>query len=74
MQSPSLLSFQRLIERRTNRNNTTIIGVWITDIEITEVSVVDITRAARARWMIENECFNILRNQGAAIGSVTFFL
>jgi hypothetical protein len=52
---------------RSGNKKSTIIGVWITDIEITEVSVVDITRAARSRWMIENECFNILKNQGAAI-------
>ena len=30
-------------------------------------TVIDIVRAARARWMIENECFNILKTHGYAI-------
>lgn len=37
---------------------------WITDIEITAENVFDIMRAGRARWRIENETFNTLKNQG----------
>jgi hypothetical protein len=37
---------------------------WITDIEITEENVFEIMRGGRARWRIENETFNTLKNQG----------
>lgn len=37
---------------------------WVTDIEITEANAKDIMRGGRARWKIENETFNTLKNQG----------
>jgi len=37
---------------------------WITDIEVTEENVSEIMRGGRARWKIENETFNTLKNQG----------
>lgn len=37
---------------------------WITDIEVTAENVKRLVRAARARWKIENEGFNTLKNQG----------
>jgi hypothetical protein len=37
---------------------------WVTDIPITEGNVSRIMRAGRARWKIENETFNTLKNQG----------
>ena len=37
---------------------------WITDIEITPENLWDIMRAGKARWRIENETFNTLKNQG----------
>ena len=37
---------------------------WVTDLEITEDNVFEIMRGARARWKIENETFNTLKNQG----------
>jgi hypothetical protein len=37
---------------------------WITDIEVTSENVKRLVRAARARWKIENEGFNTLKNQG----------
>lgn len=37
---------------------------WVTDIEITENNVKQLTQAGRCRWKIENECFNTLKNQG----------
>jgi hypothetical protein len=39
-------------------------GKWITDLEITAESAKTILDAARARWKIENECFNSLKNHG----------
>jgi hypothetical protein len=37
---------------------------WVTDIEITTGNVDKIVRGGRARWKIENETFNTLKNQG----------
>ncbi len=37
---------------------------WVTDIPITEANVMRLMRGARARWKIENETFNTLKNQG----------
>jgi Transposase DDE domain len=37
---------------------------WITDLEITKDNVYDLMRGGRARWKIENETFNTLKNQG----------
>lgn len=41
---------------------------WVTDIEITEDNVMELMRAGRARWKIENETFNTLKNQGYHLG------
>jgi hypothetical protein len=41
---------------------------WITDLKITEENVVLFMRGARARWKIENETFNTLKNQGYQFG------
>jgi len=37
---------------------------WVTDIPLTRENVQKIMRAGRARWKIENETFNTLKNQG----------
>ena len=37
---------------------------WVTDLPIDEFNVFDLMRAGRARWRIENETFNTLKNQG----------
>src|SRR5690606_32816731 len=37
---------------------------WVTDIQITERTAPLIMRGGRARWKIENETFNTLKNQG----------
>lgn len=41
---------------------------WITDLEVTEENVFDLMRAARARWRVENEVFNTLKNGGYNLG------
>lgn len=41
---------------------------WITDLEINEENVYQFMRGARARWKIENETFNTLKNQGYQFG------
>ncbi len=37
---------------------------WITDLAVDEHNVAQVVRAARARWKIENENFNTLKNHG----------
>lgn len=41
---------------------------WVTDFEITADNVMEIMRCGRARWRIENETFNTLKNQGYNLG------
>jgi len=41
---------------------------WVTDLEITADNVMEIMRCGRARWRIENETFNTLKNQGYNLG------
>jgi hypothetical protein len=47
-----------------NENKKTKHWTWITDITITKDNVYQLMRAGRARWKIENETFNTLKNQG----------
>ena len=37
---------------------------WVTDLPIDDTNAMELMRAARARWRIENETFNTLKNQG----------
>lgn len=37
---------------------------WITNIVVTQENVYELSRGGRARWKIENETFNTLKNQG----------
>ena len=37
---------------------------WVTDQTVSKDDVVELVRAGRARWKIENETFNTLKNQG----------
>ncbi|MFQ5640689.1 MAG: hypothetical protein ACE5IR_22135 [bacterium] len=37
---------------------------WVTDFTLTRTNIYQIMRGGRARWKIENETFNTLKNQG----------
>lgn len=37
---------------------------WVTDIAVSRDNVVELVQGGRARWKIENETFNTLKNQG----------
>lgn len=39
-------------------------STWITDLDIHETEIPEIVSVARARWKVENETFNTLKNQG----------
>jgi len=45
-------------EKTTYRNS------WVTDIRVNEKNIASLVKAGRARWKIENETFNTLKNQG----------
>jgi DDE family transposase len=45
-------------DKRTYHNS------WVTDIPITENNIIKLVKGGRARWKIENEAFNTLKNQG----------
>ena len=46
------------------RQEKTLTFDWVTSHEITQENVYEIMRGARARWKVENETFNTLKNQG----------
>ena len=46
---------------------------WVTSFKINNDNVFDLMRAGRARWKIENETFNTLKNQGYNFSSIKFF-
>lgn len=61
-------SSQRLVTvvhyHETRPDGKTYACGWITDLEVTHKNVRDIVKGGRARWKIENETFNTLKNQG----------
>jgi hypothetical protein len=44
--------------------NVARLFTWITDLDVTPTNVGKVMRGGRARWKIENETFNTLKNQG----------
>ena len=51
-------------EQVNPKTGKTIKFSWVTDLEINHSTVMKIMRAGRARWKIENETSNTLKNQG----------
>lgn len=52
------------IDQNTGEKNRTYRSSWVSSITPTEATIENMTAAARARWKIENQCFNNLKNQG----------
>lgn len=50
--------------RQTDKAGKTTSFTWVTDIPISQSKVWSLMKAARARWKIENETFNTLKNLG----------
>jgi len=48
----------------TRPNGKEVHFAWVTDLPIDDAHVTALMRAGRARWRIENETFNTLKNQG----------
>ncbi|MEZ4886155.1 MAG: hypothetical protein R3E32_15575 [Chitinophagales bacterium] len=52
-------------EQVDNKTNEIVFrGSWITDLPIDKKNLAELVAVARARWKIENEVFNTLKNQG----------
>ena len=63
-QKTNYLAAWELVPQKNGTKKVQYFGKWITDLEITEKNAKVILDAARARWKIENECFNSLKNHG----------
>ena len=48
----------------SKENKTTYQNSWVTDLKVDANNIVELVKAGRARWKIENETFNTLKNQG----------
>lgn len=53
-----------ITEDKHGNKSSTIAGVWATNMKLDDNNVAKITKAARARWKIENECFKALKRSG----------
>ena len=49
---------------QTDKKGKTTKFSWVTDIPVTDENIFTLIRAGRARWKVENETFNTLKNQG----------
>jgi len=56
------LEYREITEKRTR------LFSWITDFTVTMDNAYQIMKGGRARWKIENETFNTLKNQGYNFG------
>lgn len=57
------VNFVRLTEQNIKTGEITTFD-WITDIKLSIKNIMDVAKTGRARWKIENETFNTLKNQG----------
>jgi len=53
-----------VIDYRQHSDTKTLHFSWVTDFTVTKDNVYALMRGGRARWKIENETFNTLKNQG----------
>lgn len=63
-----LTNYFELIEVDKQTGEQVFYSTWATDITITQNIIKELTQIARARWKIENETFNTLKNQGYHFG------
>ena len=57
------INFLQVVETDANGNTIRQFS-WVTDLAITPENAAHLARGGRARWKIENETFNTLKNQG----------
>ena len=61
---PQLMNDTNFLECWEIKGTETKYFSWVTDIEISTTNVYWLMKGRRARWKIENETFNTLKNQG----------
>ena len=63
----NFFAYQMIVTDKAGEQKITYKNSWVTDFEVSDYRVADLVRSGRARWKIENECFNTLKNQGYCI-------
>lgn len=58
------VSVNYLLYEQTDKEGKVTRWTWITNLPLTQRTVTKVMRGGRARWKIENETFNTLKNQG----------
>lgn len=58
-----VVNFLRYVEHNEQGDRVACFS-WVTDLSINEDNALHLLRGGRARWKIENETFNTLKNQG----------
>lgn len=53
-----------VVRYQETKGGKTRTWMWVTNLFVTEKNIREIVRGGRARWKIENETFNTLKNQG----------
>lgn len=65
---PVAVNFLRctITGKRTKKSKEEVLfkNSWITDISINKDNIETLVKAGRCRWKNENECFNVMKNQG----------
>ena len=59
-----IVARELVAQKGGKKDKVQYLGSWITDITITTGNAKTLLDCARARWKIENECFNTLKNHG----------
>jgi hypothetical protein len=57
-------SYEMLVPDDEGNEKINYKNSWVTDFVVDKKNVVELVKIGRARWKIENECFNTLKNQG----------
>jgi hypothetical protein len=55
----SFFEYWLTVDQKSTYHNS-----WVTDQTVSKQNIVELVKAGRARWKIENETFNTLKNQG----------
>lgn len=63
-QRTNYLEAREIVPQKDGTKKVEYFGKWITDVVITSENAKTILDSARARWKIENECFNSLKHHG----------
>lgn len=60
----NFMRFRISTPQKNGENKVTYVGNWISDLPLNQNNIIKMTKGARCKWHIENECFNTLKNQG----------